>query len=369
MDRAVRVLHVSTPLSWRGGEQQLFYLLKELHHHNQPFSVLCPEQSVLSDKLSASSYAVQTFKKRSGLDWQLAKKVSRIAEPFDIIHAHDSHAHTAAVLANAFFGARKPVLLSRRVDFPVGGSVFSAWKYNHKSVCKIACVSDFIANMLRESLKRPERILTIHSGIDMERFPTQPDKTALHSMLKLDPTIKLVGNVSALADHKDYFTFLRSIKELVGLRPDVKAVIMGTGPMEEEIKAYSKEIGLSREVIFMGFRADLAELLPCLDLLLFTSKTEGLGTSILDAMACKVPVVATRAGGIPEIVIHEKTGLLAEVGDAKMLAALCNRLLDKPQEREVLINQAYTLAKQFDYRQTALAMMELYEQIGRAPLN
>lgn len=357
-----RVLHISTPLSWRGGEQQLTYLLNEMEQAGRSFALLCPEGSVLSQKIKNSSFPVHLFRKRGGTDPFLARKLARLSKSFDLVHAHDAQAHTAAVLANAFFGARIPVVLSRRVDFPVAQSFFSAWKYNHSSVKRILCVSDFIADMVRADVQRPERVCTVHSGIDVARFHHRKS-TMIHEELGLGNGIQLVGNVSALADHKDYFTFLDTIQLLVNERTDVHAVIIGTGPMENEIRRYAQSLNLHKKVTFMGFKNNLEKWLPCLDVLLFPSKTEGLGTSVLDAMACGVPVVASNAGGIPELVKNEENGLLVQVKDAEGFFKACMRLLDDKDLRNRITANAKQTCLQFTYREMARKTIETYDQI------
>lgn len=336
--------------------------MDEMEQAGRAFALLCPEGSVLSQKMQQGSFPIHLFRKRGGTDPLLAMKLARLSKSYDLLHAHDAQAHTAAVLANAFFGAHIPVVLSRRVDFPVAQSFVSAWKYNHPSVKRILCVSDFIANMVRADVKRPERASTVHSGIDVSRF-SYPKSNLIHAELGLDSRIKLVGNVSALADHKDYFTFLNTIRLLIRARTDVHAVIIGTGPMEDEIRDYAKSLGINDSVSFMGFKQDLEKWLPCLDVLLFPSKTEGLGTSVLDAMACGVPVVASNAGGIPELIENERNGLIANVKDTEGFFRACMRLLDEAELRNRITANAYQTIHEFSYREMARKTMETYDQL------
>ena len=117
---------------------------------------------------------------------------------------------------------------------------------------------------------------------------------------------------------------------------------------------------LSEKIILAGFRPDVPEILPEIDLLLFTSKTEGLGTSLLDAMACGVPVVATHAGGIPEIVEDEVSGLLAPVSDAESLARQVRRLLEEPGLKQRLTQAAHRNVQAFSKEKMAAAILDLY---------
>src|SRR5690606_28856874 len=126
---------------------------------------------------------------------------------------------------------------------------------------------------------------------------------------------KVVINTSALAEHKDFPTFIKTAKALTSKYSDLYFVIYGDGPLKEEIKNLIEAEKLEKKVILAGFQKNLETVIGSADLFLITSKDEGLGTSILDAFSAKLPVVATRAGGIPEIVIHEKTGSTSSIGD------------------------------------------------------
>ena len=125
-----------------------------------------------------------------------------------------------------------------------------------------------------------------------------------------------------------------------------------------------EKLGLQKMFYLTGFRNDVADILPELDLMLMTSVTEGLGTTILDAFACAVPVVATAAGGIPEIVIHEKTGLLAAVGDVQGLASQVNRMMKDRELRDRLIEGATSHLDNFSREATAVKTMKEYVAVA-----
>ena len=122
----MKVLHVSTPMSWRGGEQQAAYLVCALKQMQVDVLVLTPDQSALSKKMQEDGIPVVNYSARGLLDLRLAKKIANICkeEKVDVIHTHDSHAHSAAVLSAAAFGNKTPVVVSRRVDFAVSSNLF-----------------------------------------------------------------------------------------------------------------------------------------------------------------------------------------------------------------------------------------------------
>lgn len=136
--------------------------------------------------------------------------------------------------------------------------------------------------------------------------------------------------------------------------------------MRQLIEARIRDLKLQDKVIMAGFRNDIEMILPGLDVLLFTSEMEGLGSTILDAMACSVPVVATAAGGIPEIIVHQKTGMLAAVKDSKQLAAYVLKLLTDADLRKSIIANAKQKVNSFSKEVMAEETMDVYKEIVQA---
>jgi len=356
------ILHVSTPATWRGGEQQVAYLASALQQLQVDQVILSPEGSVLGARMMESNIPVASFTTRGYLDQALARKISDLCKGkhFDIIHCHDSHAHSAAVMSAALFKNNTPVIVSRRVDFKVSANPLSKWKYNHPSVKKIICVSDTIRTITAPSIKDVSKLAVVHSGIDLAKYSNASKKRPLISELGLDPNTKIVGNLSALADHKDYPTYLRTAAEVIKEDPTIHFIIAGQGPEEKRIQKMIRSLHLEANVHMLGFRNDIVEVMNSLDLFLITSKTEGLGTIVLEAFAAGVPVVATRAGGIPEMVEDTVTGLLAEPGDIESLKNATLRVLTDPLLKNTFVQNALTRVQDFSYEATAEKTLEIY---------
>lgn len=353
-------------MTWRGGEQQLAYLAEELekidHCHN---AIFCAENGALAHWAKQHNIPAYEAKEMFAVNPVFASKLSKAYKKggFDLVHVHDSHAHTFAVLANVFFRMGAPLIVSRRVDFPVSKSVLSRFKYNHHSVKKIVCVSDAIQRITGASIKDKSVLTTVHSGIDASKFKNSKKNGKLHLELGLEPTLSLVGNVAALAPHKDYFTFIETCKELMNQGLKAKFIIVGSGPEEDSVKKWVEESGIAEHILMLGFRDDLIDILPELDVFLITSQTEGLGTSILDAFACKVPVVATDAGGIPEIVLHRKTGWLGKVKQPKALAEGVIALLRNDALRKSTVSGATQKLQDFTKQATAQKTYKVYRTV------
>lgn len=356
-----KVLHIATALSWRGGEQQLAYLVQELKDKIDQI-VLCSEGSELAKFCSQNGIDFETQKKSGGFDLAYAGKVKKMCKKLeiDLCHMHDAHAHTFAILA-AVMGNKTPLVLSRRVDFPIKQKWTSKFKYNHPSIKKILCVSEMIKKITASDIQDKSKLHTVYSGVDLSKFSKRSGK--LRRELGIKESTPLIGNTSALADHKDYFTFLKCCKKILEVEPEVQFVVMGDGPLRDKVHQFAKELDLKEKLTFTGYRTDIAEVLADLDVFLITSKTEGLGTSILDAFACQVPVIATNAGGIPELVKDYKTGILCPVKDVEQLSASVLKLLEDSELVEKLKKNAFQKVQQFSKAETARKTLEHYQEV------
>ncbi|MDA0972129.1 MAG: glycosyltransferase [Bacteroidetes bacterium] len=358
----MKVLHVSSEASWRGGEQQMAYLISESIKAGVEIRVLLRTGSAFEDwaKKERVSYEAISFAFTARISE--ARKLKRLSEGVDLIHVHSGKSHDLLVMSY-LLGAKTPSILSRRVDFPPKGNLWSRYKYRHPLIKKVLCVSEAIRAMVIPILKTPEQAITVHSGVDLSRYEGLERKGVLRTELGLGAQQKLIGIVAALAPHKDLFTFISSCSTLKKEGLNARYVIIGEGDLRKQLEAYANEMGLKDELTFLGFRKDALTLIPDLDVFLITSKTEGLGTSIIDAMASGVPVVATAAGGIPELVKHGETGIICPVGNVKALADGVKRMLSSKEEREGMIKGAKAHIQSFSYQHTAETTLKVYEEV------
>lgn len=358
----MHVLHLSTALTWRGGEQQIAYLHKGLHALAVKQTILCSSKSALMGYSNKYSLHFAHVPKSGSLSWAYAKKIKELVakEKITLIHVHDSHAHNNAILAATFLGVTPPIVLHRRVDFAVTDNMFSSYKYNHGNIKRIICVSKAISDMMAPAIKDHSKLRVVYSGIDTKLEAAVDGR--LKRELNLPENAIIIGNVAALADHKDPYTFIK-VAEALKDHPQYYFVWIGGGEMEQEMKAEITKKGLQKRVILTGFRKDVRDIMPELSFFMMTSKTEGLGTSILDAYMSDVPVIATAAGGIPELVEHGKTGLLAPIGDAETLAMHVLHLSVDKEYAHQLVIAAKAKALGFDYHVMAGKVFEIYKEV------
>ncbi|WP_262510259.1 glycosyltransferase family 4 protein [Sediminitomix flava] len=328
-------------MTWRGGERQVYYLMESLSTQSINQHLLCSENSEISSRVNTSVATTHVKPKPSSISLSWAKEVKRICQTqkIDIIHAHDSKSQTFAVLGNALFNINIPVILTRRVLFPVKGKL-SLFKYNHPSIKKIICISSAVQKEMQKTLKVDKTII-IPSSIDTHKFETTEKKD-----FNLIENKTKIGYVAALTEEKDHNTFIETANLILQNRDDVHFYIVGSGKLEKEIQTKIAELNLTEHISLTGFIKEIDAFIPQLDLLLFTSLSEGLGSTILDFFLCKKPVVSTKCGGNEDIVFHRKTGMLAEKKDSKSLAKYVEEVLNNESLKEEIIENAYKLVKQ-----------------------
>jgi glycosyltransferase involved in cell wall biosynthesis len=253
-----------------------------------------------------------------------------------IVHAHTSHAHTLAALAAAPFGrghARPLVVVARRVDFSIFRRSFfglNHLKYLHGVDCYVT-VSEAIRRVLVDDGVPAGRIACVHSGIDLSRIEAAPDERArVRQELGVPAGHALIANVAHMADHKGQRYLLEAMPAILSARPETVCAIVGDGELKADLEALARGLGVAHAVRFPGFRTDVPTVLKALDVFVMPSHMEGLGTSVLDAMAAGVPVVGTEAGGMPESIEHGVTGLVCPVRDARAIARAVVSLLEDP---------------------------------------
>ncbi len=327
-------LHIDTARTWRGGQHQVLLTvlgLRELRH--RAVLVAHPEGELI--RRASEGHDLVPLAPRSEVDlragWRLARVLKDLAP--EVVHAHDAHGVAMASLALSLGHLDQAPLLiaSRRVDFHLQNNSFSRWKYRQVD-CFVAA-SDAIRAMLVADGIEADRVVTIHEGIDVDRVVAEP-AAAVHAEFWLPTHAPLVGNVAALVPHKGQRHLIESAGLVVREVPDARFVILGEGELRQTLDRQIKELHLDKHVILAGFRPDVLAFHKGFDLFVMSSVTEGLGTSLLDAMASSRAIVATRVGGIPEVVVDGETGLLVPPRDPHALAAAIIRLLKDPALRE-----------------------------------
>lgn len=359
----MKILHISGAMTMRGGEVQLLNLYRALQRKFVQQSVYCPSGSELAAYCQSSGIICFTYKSASMIGLTAAMQLKKIntKERFDLLHLHDSTAHTIGYMAS-LFGVRSPMVLSRKVVFRIKSSLLTQLKYNADCIKKIICVSEAVRQLVISSVKRNERVCLVHEGIE------PPDTSSVQQYTLpadvLSPHFDhLVGYVAALTEEKDHETFLQVAKKFVERGMNTGFLIAGSGKNELRIKRRIDELGLGKNVFMLGYCDNVPGLMKQLDALLFTSLKEGLPVTIIESFFMKLPVVATNAGGIPELIKNDQTGFISPVRDVEGLSQQLRSVLVDRLLRERIISNAYDLAVHFTADVMAEKMIAVYKEV------
>jgi glycosyltransferase involved in cell wall biosynthesis len=352
--KKVRVLHIDTEKSWRGGERQVYFLAEGLRTLETESEVVCLAGHPLHRRLSTAGHLCLPVK-RWLLPW---KPLIRAAGDSDVIHAHTSRGHNLGLTLKVLSG--KPLLVTRRVDFKPGNNPLTRWKY--RSADRVACISGEVARVLVTWGLSPQKTVIIPSAAAPLGEVEDGEKIRIREELGIDAERPLVGTVGALVGHKDQRTFIEAARGVHGKGPEVAFVVVGSGPLEAELRALAAELGMEGRIFFTGFREDADRILASLDVFALPSRMEGLGTVVLDAFSLGVPVAATRAGGIPEMVRDGETGLLSPPGDPEGLSGNIIRLLEDQALARRLTDAALRLVRE---NHSVDLMAERYRELYR----
>ena len=355
----MRIAHVDTGRTWRGGQAQVWGLCRGLAARGHDQIVLAP-RGPLTDRLTAGGIAWQRLESLNDLDffasWRLSRALARYGP--DLVHLHSGRAH--ALGARAARG--RPVVVSRRVDFEVSSGLARRWKYG-RGVDRYLCISEGVRRVLVRGGIAPERLAVVPSGIDLERWRTLPDPAALRARLGLASKAPVLGTIAALAPHKDLFNLLAAAAILRERVPRARWVVFGEGELRSPLERDRRARGLDDVVLFPGFLEHVGEALALMDVFVLSSYLEGLGTSVLDAQAAGVPVVATETGGVPEMIVSGDNGWLVPPRDAAALAGAVAEALAHPEERARRAARARETVRRFSLDATVEATLAVYRDV------
>ncbi len=370
MPTPLRVLMIDSETTWRGGENQLYLLMRGLRETTRTEVVLAsPPGAAIAQRAAELGVDCVPLPMRSGMDLVAANTLRRYLRrgQFDIVHCHASHAHGIASLATwpfRFAASRhRPfVVVSRRVDFAFAKHGPSALKYRLGADLYLA-ISNGVRDVLLQGGIDPARIVLVRSGIDLDRHQRLRDSRSLRTELGLSEGTIAVGNVAALAPHKSQTDFIRAARLVADEMPSVRFFIVGEGRERPRLEALVRELGLTERFVLTGFRDDALEILSLFDCFVLSSSLEGLCTSIMDAQVLGVPVVATRTGGVPDLVQDGETGLLVPPRQPHELAAAILRLLRDRVLREGVARQAQERSSLYGYQTMVSGTHGAYTQL------
>ncbi|HEU0005264.1 MAG TPA: glycosyltransferase [Terriglobia bacterium] len=359
----MKVLHLDSGLAFRGGQQQVLQLASGLARSGVDQQLVLRRGSAFERRAAEAKLTFTTLPFRSEGDLASALKLRTVIRRFQpqIVHAHDARTLGLAALAWAM-GSGSPIIAARRVAFPLRRNPLSTMKY--QSVARrIVAVSQFVRELLVASGIDKRRVDVVYDGFDLNGVT---HGSIARQRLGVPSDACLIGCAGQFVAEKGHECLIRAFARISQVIPNAILVLIGDGELKEQYWRLVQHLDLEGKVLFPGFVPDLGSVLPALDVFVFPSLHEGLGSSLLVAMACEVPICASRTGGIPEIIQDGVTGYLFNPGDA---AAIMQSVLDALQSlqrsRDLAEAAARAVAQKFSVARMVEATCEVYANVLR----
>jgi glycosyltransferase involved in cell wall biosynthesis len=363
----MHVVHLETGRHLYGGAQQVLYLLGGLAAKGLQTTLVCPPGSDIAAaaaaiKPASGNIEVVLMPMAGDLDAGFRGRLARWlnARQPDLLHVHSRRgADIWGGLAARNAGV--PAVLSRRVDnpdVPVLGTV------KYRLYERVIAISAEIGARLRAAGVPESKLRLVHSAVDAPACQPVWSRAQFRAAFNVRDDELAVVCVAQFIPRKGHATLLEAWPVVLEAIPSARLILFGQGGIERELRNQAERLGIAAKVNFAGFRTDLKAYLGHADLLVHPALREGLGICLLEAQAAGVPVVASRAGGIPEAVADSVSGLLVPPQEPLALAAAVTELLRNPGERTRLGTGGRAhIAQHFSLEALVSGNLRVYEEL------
>lgn len=382
-----RILYFNPMERIGGSELSLLELLARLDRKRYEPVVIAPDEGAFLDavrKLNIETRVVhfpQSFKKTDkrawspgslknvAWMWQVPSVINSVIkvirnEKIDLVHTNGIKAHFLGGAAARL--DRCPVVWHIREHLYPGKITGYLKKLSREWPSKIICNSNFTASGFPDE----SPVTVVYNGVDTKKFKPTDTRYQVCNRFGISSDSLIVAMAGHFAPVKGQEQFIRMVALLKTEYPDIKGVIAGeeayfsTGDYEAKLKSLTAELGVENEVVFAGFIGELQNLMNASDVFVVPSLMEGFGRVALEATACGVPVVSTKAGGLAEIILHEKTGLSVEPGSPEALTDGVKRILNNREYgRELGLAGRNRAEEVFSLDRMAVSVQNVYEEV------
>ncbi|MFH1772350.1 MAG: glycosyltransferase [Candidatus Omnitrophota bacterium] len=378
MHRKIKVLHTHTLPVISGSGINTLLTMSGLNKARYNVEFACAPNGRLIDEAKAqeiSFHPIRHFVQPVSVYHDIMALIELIflmrRRRYDIVHSHNSKAGFITRLAAKL--ARIPIIIHTIHGFafhdfeqPSRRGIFIALeRFAAPFADKLIVISKPLMEWgLRLKIGKPEQYVTIYSGIDLGRFNRIGDIADKKREFAIPSQAKVIGVVSKLWEGKGHKCVLLAIKQIVSRIPDIKFMFVGEGYLRKDLENLSLELGIRDHIVFTGFRNDIVELTAIFDIAVLASFFEGMGRVLLEAMALGKPVVASKVGGIVDIVEDRVTGILVPAGDVNALTGAIIELLENEQMRKKMGEAGRrTVDEKFNVRTMVCQIEDAYEEI------
>lgn len=375
MNESFIVFHLDDGKELRGGQRQALHLARELNTLGHRNIIVCRRTSPLEK--AAIKSKLEIINLPFIFEWDilsalilknkikniLREKKSEIA----ILHSHTSHTAALSYMVSLFLEVIR--IVHRRVDFKVRNGLSASLKYAKAD--KIIALSKAIKEILILGNIDKNKISIIASSSNIHDIPwnennfkeyKEQSKKEISEKFNIAKDSFWVGSLIALVPHKDPENFLKSAKIVLEKLPKTHFILAGKGELSGKLNTLANNLNIQNNFHIIGYQSNSHQILAALDLFVLSSREEGLGSVLLEAMNAKLPIVATNAGGITDIIENNKNGLIAEKENARELAKAQIKLIEDENLRKEMAEEGYKRRITFSSEKMAQATLKIYEE-------
>lgn len=367
----MKVMHVEAGRHLYGGARQVLYLAEGLTARSIECAVVCPTGSEIAARLPHMGIPAFPVPMGGDLDFALIGRLRKLIDEIrpDVIHLHSRRgADWFGGLAARHFESI-PVVLSRRVDNAEAALLVN---YKYRLFDRVVVISNAIRDILANAGVPEDKLRVVHSAVKTSTWERRWDRLAFAKTFfppaenSSGPSRQapVIGMVAQLIKRKGHRYVIEAMPLIQEHYPDVRLVFFGRGPEEARLLLLTQKLGLEDAVTFAGFRKDINHWLGCLDVFIHPPMTEGLGVAVLQAAAASLPIVASRVGGVTEIIEDRVNGLLIDPQSPEQIAEGVLALLGDPQTARAMGEAAHqTVVDKFSVDAMVEGNLKVYQEL------
>ena len=362
----MKILHIETGKNLYGGAYQVLQLLNGLNNSRYENLLLCPSDSRIA---TMTKYPTEVYKAPivGELDPRFFFHLRRAINEFkpDILHAHSRRGADFWCALTARVGLYGKVL-TRRVDNPE-----QKWlaRTKYRFYDRIIVISEAIGRVLLSEGVPKTKISVVRSAVDYCDYQGKSDKNWFCKEFGVSKNKTVIGMISQFIPRKGHRYLIEAIPQIVTEFPHLCVLFLGKGPLKEDLRVQCKNTGIEDYIRFPGFRTDIPRILPCLDVVIHPALKEGLGVALIQAAAAGVPIIATRVGGIPEIVRDKFNGLLINPESTEAIVSAVKELLSEPETAQRLgENGKKLVTREFSTNSMVQGNIRVYQELMSSKL-
>jgi len=366
MKRKVKLIQVIGEGSLTGAPRHLLTLLKFLDRRHFIIKAICPPGPLVNEirKTGTPVFQVPMRGRSDVLAVNAIKKILRRERP-DIIHCHGARAGLIGRLAAKGFPLK--IVYTEHTRTPQFKLPSAVLEWSHKRALRVLdqftditiAVSRSVADFLKKGIARHSKIVVIYNGLEKHSRPPASEVVKIREKYGIKGDDLVIGTIGSLNYQKDHKTLIKAFEKVIKKRPNAKLVLVGGGALKHYLEKLARRYRVADKVVMTGAVVNVQPLLAAFDIFVLPSLSEAFGLSLLEAMQAGVPIIATKVGGIPEVIKPGYNGLLVAPGNPKELASAIMRLLNDRQLQKKIVRHYGEVLDKF----SAKNMVDKTEQV------